>query len=98
MAGVPETAPPGRAAFLEEYMKHSLCIAYSPARDDMEDDIRHYCWITDLDDVWEFRYAEGTSSGCYHIPKNQGFAALLKECRFYFDETAWIYNDHANRR
>lgn len=98
MAGVPETAPPGRAAFLEEYMKHSLCIAYTPARDDMEDDIRHYCWITDLDDVWEFRYAEGTRSGCYHIPKNQGFAALLKECRFYHDKTAWIYNDHANRR
>ena len=75
--------------------EHSICITYNYSRDD---NTGNWVWVTDLGDVWEFRYAEGTRSGCYHVAKSRGFSALMKECRYYFDETAWIYNDHANRR
>ena len=75
--------------------EHSICITYNYSRDD---NTGNWVWVTDLGDVWELRYAVGARSGCYHVAKSRGFSALMKECRYYFDETAWIYNDHANRR
>ena len=75
--------------------EHSICITYNYSR---EDNTGHWVWVTDLGDVWEFLYAEGARSGRYHVAKSRGFSALMKECRYYFDKTAWIYNDHANRR
>lgn len=36
--------------------EHSICITYNYSR---EDNTGHWVWVTDLGDVWEFRYAEG---------------------------------------
>jgi hypothetical protein len=75
--------------------EHAICIHWNH---DAETNTASWVWVFDWGDRWHFSVQDGNNTPFYDVPKTEGLACLLRECRSYRDETTFIYNGHENRR